>query len=258
MKLFTGIDGCRAGWFAVCLYEDFSVKEMAGGLLDTEGIEELCKDSELALIDIPIGLKSSIDSSHTVAGRVCDSLLRRELGKKAPSVFAVPLREAVYAKDYGEARAINRRFTGKSLSVQSWNLCDKIRKIDSLMRKSSCCRKVLRESHPELCFCKLKGKQIKYGKKTAEGREERLEVLGRFLPREVFLSLKEFYLSASGRYRRDEVRPDDVLDAVVLAVTASLSNTYTLKGLPPIPEHDRKDLPMQVLYWEPAVERRAP
>ena len=60
----------------------------------------------LVLIDIPIGLPKK-------ESRLCDRLAREKLGPRRSSVFTVPCRDAVYAKNYKEACQTNHRFLEK-------------------------------------------------------------------------------------------------------------------------------------------------
>ena len=73
----------------------------------------------LVLIDIPIGLPKK-------ESRLCDLLARDKLGPRRSSVFTVPCRDAVYAKNYKEACHTNLRFLEKKISIQAWNICPKI------------------------------------------------------------------------------------------------------------------------------------
>lgn len=81
MKTSVGIDGCKAGWFAVVLADDgewsHALYETAEAVLDRHG------DPERIPIDIPIGL---VDGRPTE--RRCDLEAKRLLGKpRIASVF---------------------------------------------------------------------------------------------------------------------------------------------------------------------------
>ena len=81
-----------------------------------------------ALIDIPIGL-GSIESERKI-----DQLLRNNLSSNfKQTVFNTPNRNAVYAKDYKHSRELNKLETNKSVSIQSWNICPKIKEVDSFL-----------------------------------------------------------------------------------------------------------------------------
>jgi predicted RNase H-like nuclease len=187
-----------------------------------------------ALIDIPLGLPGP-------APRACDALARRLLAPgRGSSVFAVPCREAVYAADYQEACAVNRRVQGRALSVQSWNICPKIREADAWLRARPSGGRRLRECHPELAFWALNGGAcIAAPKKNAAGQQQRLRLLGQALP-----GAEEAF--AQARLPRSLAAPDDLLDALALLALARLPGP--LLSLPPLPEQDAEGLPMEIVY----------
>jgi predicted RNase H-like nuclease len=227
-----GIDGCRGGWFAVVL-------EDAGGrawhLYPT--LAELLAAAgtfRLALIDIPIGLAGG--------ARECDRLARCRLGARRSSVFSPPARATLAARDYREALRLNRRHAGVGLSKQAWNLVPKIREVDALLQSDHRWRRRLRESHPELAFAYFNGGvPMRHNKRTAEGRRERLRVLQGRLP-EAGTMLEDVL----NRTRRRDVQPDDILDAMVLAVLARAGKGDYLT-LPVSPPVDETGLAMEIV-----------
>ena len=82
-------------------------------------------------------------------------------------------------------------------------------------------------------------------KKTGLGRNERLHVLKNAEPR-----TDEIYEDACRMFLRKEVARDDVLDALVAAVTAR-SGHGRLQTVPKCPQSDPKGLPMEMVYWLP-------
>ncbi len=148
---FVGVDGCKKGWFAVALGSD---REWAIGVFKT--IDDLWNTVNSALmmfIDIPIGLP---DSSR----RVCDQETRKLLGERGASVFPVPCRKALRAKNYRQACRLNQAVLGVKLSIQTWNITAKIKEIDNWLQCHRKAQPHVRESHPELCFWALAGKRI--------------------------------------------------------------------------------------------------
>jgi predicted RNase H-like nuclease len=120
-----GIDGCRAGW-CVATFENDQIKV---GLY--KSFEEIIHTHDLPaaiLIDIPVGL-----GDKTVV-RDVDIFARKALKPiRYQSIFTPPVREALQAASYQEAKAINQRITGKMISIQSWNIAHKIRETDSFL-----------------------------------------------------------------------------------------------------------------------------
>jgi predicted RNase H-like nuclease len=236
-RTFIGIDGCRAGWFCVILDNDqrwsFRLAPDAGA------VGEIAAAADTALIDIPVGLPDS-----GVEGRLCDREARRLLGAgRAASVFSPPARPALAATGYAHALALNRRATGRGLSKQAWNIVPKIRAIDALLRANGMLRGRLRESHPELCLRALNGGQaMRYNKKRPEGRRERLGVLEQHFPQ-----CRALFRQASAAFRRREVACDDIVDAMVCAVTAKCG-AGGYRTLPSEPPLDGQGLPMEIVY----------
>ncbi len=234
---FLGIDGCRVGWFVLKLgtnngCEFFTCSDISSAVHE---ISNSC----LTLIDIPIGLVDEQPFERT-----CDLEARRLLkGGRASSVFQVPCRAAVYSGTYDQANSENRQRTGRGISKQSWFIAPKIREVDRLLQDHDQYRGRIRESHPELCFRALNGGVIMmHSKKTREGRQERLAVLKPYLPQSEAL-----FLAASQQFPRKALALDDILDAMVLAVSSRLSGGQPLT-LPERPPFDANQLPMEIVY----------
>ena len=145
------MDGCAHGWVA------FSTQARESWDAEIfETISDLWSShtrARLILIDIPIGLKSEGPNP-----RSCDKAARDYLtGKRSSSIFPTPCRAVLNATSYEEANRINREKTNKGLSKQSWNITDKIRQLDELLRSDQSAQEVFIESHPEVCFTALSG-----------------------------------------------------------------------------------------------------
>jgi predicted RNase H-like nuclease len=239
-RTFFGIDGCRAGWFCVRL----DAHAAAGSYVlapDARAVGELVAGADSALIDIPIGLVGSGPD-----GRACDRAARRLLGARAASVFSPPARATLAATDYARALALNRRATGRGLSLQAWNIVPKIRTIDGLLRTHPALRGVLRECHPDLCFLALHGERaMRCNKKRAAGQQERLTLLERHLS-----GARALFERACSEFPRRAVARDDIIDALVCAVTARRGYGRYLT-LPAVPPADGRGLAMEIVYYRP-------
>lgn len=237
-----GVDGCRGGWF----YFWINGRVFGHGL--TESLADVVAErrASVILVDIPIGLPSAPGS------RDCDAEARKLLGPRAASVFPAPCRAALAAETYEDACDVNERYTGRRLSIQSWNIVPKIREVDALLQRRGRARLRLRESHPELCFAALNdGLPMRFAKKQRDGFEERLAVLTRHwrpAPRAAEAALAAF--------PRGQVARDDVLDALVLAYTASLP-AGRRGTLPARPRRDEKGLRMEIVRAVLPAERDA-
>lgn len=233
---YVGADGCRVGWFVIALTND--------GQWQTEvfpnisALWEKYREASLILIDVPIGLKEK-----GAEERRCDKEARKLLGPpRASSVFRVPCRQAVYAATYEEASQINERLTGTRLSPMTWGIVPKIREVDKFFAKNRFALSSVKEIHPELCFWALAGRPMQHNKKRAEGFAERIKVFQSY-----HSATEEIIQHSLQNYRRQEVAKDDILDALVAAITA-LPGLNALVSVPDPPESDECGLTMQMLY----------
>jgi predicted RNase H-like nuclease len=231
---FIGIDGCRGGWIFAAIEDSRRVEIQFSASIRC--IWESFPGAKLMLIDIPIGLPAG-------TARACDVSARKYLRPRSGAcVFPPPCRQALNCDTYEDACAANQRVTGKKISRQTWNILPKIREVDEFLRQAPVCREALRESHPEVCFRALAQKPPRFSKKTAAGRSERMDILrvhlvdgARRLP------------EAVDRHRKNGAAADDILDALVLAVTARLAAAYP-RTLPRHPPRDAAGLPMEIVY----------
>ncbi len=233
---YLGVDGCKAGWLAIRLEPDSSWS--AAIFSDFESLVKTQGDFRLLLVDIPIGLRDTGPEE-----RLCDTAARKILPVKLkPSVFRAPSRNAIYHSDYHKASIENFKHTGKKLSRQVWGIVPKIKEVDTYMRKHiATFAKRIKESHPEVCFHMLSSGKIIYPKSNYLGIKKRESLLQKIFPR-----TPEIIYHILSKYSLREVGYDDILDALVLAITSSISN----KGLISIPENPEIDsfgLPMQIL-----------
>jgi predicted RNase H-like nuclease len=247
-KVFVGVDGCRAGWFAVFLEEEnengfgWEVAIFPEFSLLIDFLENKYSHAEpLILIDIPIGLKNG-----GTGERLSDVEARKILKARKSSIFPVPCGEAVYEETYEKACEINKRLTGKSISKQAWNIVPKIRDIDRFLAKNKSYREKVREVGPEICFQSFAGFSMKYSKKKVEGFLERKEALKNANACKFVDEIIEYSLS---KYRRKDLAKDDILDALAAALTAVQGSKYGFVYVPYEPEIDSIGLKIQMIYF---------
>ncbi len=229
--LTLGVDGCRGGWIAAFFqngrFEGFEIFESFQKLWNTNA------KASLILVDIPIGVKDGGDE------RRCDILARSLLGSRASSVFRVPCRRAIYADNYRKALVLNRKLTGYGFSKQTWNIVPRIKEVDLLLRSDEAARKIIKETHPEVCFRILSNSQIRFSKRKPEGIQERMRILRRFVR---IGSVLESFSESFGR----KADPSDILDALVVGLVSSMAEE-NLSTIPEKPEYDCYGLPMQMV-----------
>ena len=248
---YVGVDGCKGGWFSVGLEQNGNfcesiVFEKFGQLL------EHYKDAKLILVDMPIGLPEEGER------RDCDSEARGKIRPRSSSVFPAPTR--VMARDIKDGLKFEKK-SGLGISRQTFSIGCKTAEVDEIMANRTPNRKPqVREVHPELCFWALNnGCPMEFKKKCKEGQSERLRVLEK-----VEAHIKKIFEEACSKFKKKDVGWDDILDALVAAVTAYKGHDQgTLQKLPTLPEgkdppKDSKKLPMEMVYWkyDPKAEIR--
>ncbi|TIQ32827.1 MAG: DUF429 domain-containing protein [Mesorhizobium sp.] len=246
----AGVDGCKAGWVAVHSRDgaapSVSVFPTFQLLLDA------LPDATIA-VDMPIGLP---DFSSR-GGRGPEALVRRLLGARQSSVFAIPSRAALYAdtSDFTTVEAwyaAHRRASEvamatsdppRGVSIQAFGIFAKIREIDALLIARPDLRGRVFESHPEVAFCRLNGgaamtlpKKIK-GAVNPAGMEERKALLCRHGYDKAFLDRAPPKGAAS----------DDFLDAAAMMLIAGRIAGGEARPSPDPPLTDRFGI--QVAIW---------
>jgi predicted RNase H-like nuclease len=228
-EFVVGVDGCKAGWVAVAIdargRSSHSVERTFAALGDRY------QGASLILVDIPIGLPDGSEE------RACDKSARKCLGKpRSSSVFPVPCRDALSATD---PSAVNETITGRRLTRQTLAILDKIREVDTYLRTQGG-RHLVRETHPEVCFWALNGKRaMHHHKGSKDGIAEREAIL-----RSAFPASNDAIGELLAVYPRSGLSHDDILDALVAAVTARAK----VRTLPPDPPRDRHGLAMEITY----------
>lgn len=247
VERFLGVDGCRGGWLGVVADERQQFVEAPRLWRMADAMIAALFEFELALIDVPIGLPEG-----TPCRRRCDIEARRLLQQRRSSVFLPPARATLRAHDYTSANAINFKRCGKKISMQMWNIVPRIRAIDRLLRRDLSLQQKLRESHPEVCFLKLNdGQPARHSKKTQAGERERIRLLARHSG-----NARRYYRDARGVFARRDIMPDDLLDAMALALHASLASTCGLASIPEKPEYDRTGLRMEMVTADHCVRAK--
>lgn len=226
-------------------------------------------ERDLILVDIPIGLPTV--GNRESAFRQCDADVRGELGVRKSSVFPVPHRGALKylrheleigqtddglgerAWKWKNARsALNRRkplvHRGEGrMTAQSFAILSKIAEVDDLLRGSAIAKQVIRETHPEVCFWALNGKErMEFAKKHGLGFLDRVCLLEK-----CHEGAKDAIFAACRDPKYRGIGSDDIVDAMACAVTASLAldRPQTL----PAKIRDTIRLPFDPLHSEPMI-----
>ena len=232
--IFSGIDGCKAGWI------NFEIDDAGQWQSYVAESFRLCVEksrAEYFFVDMPIGLSSN------EASRECDREVRNILpaGKKS-SVFNPPVQEAIDTNCYEEASRINFEKTGKKLSKQTWNIVPKIRELDNFLQKNIAISRLFYESHPETTFYRLNNSvPLTHNKRTVPGQNERLRILKQLEPNAA--TIAQTILDNS---RRKDFKPDDLYDAMVLAIAAKNYFPHKFQKLPEQTIYNKNGLRQQV------------
>jgi predicted RNase H-like nuclease len=201
MAVFCGIDGCRGGWIAV--FVPASGPAGAWAELHSRWRDIPLSGVTMAAVDMPVGLPDS-------GPRGCDFQARDILGGARSRVFPHLRRPLLgFIGDYRAANAWAKA-DGKGISKQAFFILPKIAEIDAWMSPRR--QAGVKEAHPELAFAQLGGGKALPSKATEAGLRRRK----RLLHRAGFAGLAGLWRSVAGR----GVKPDDLLDACVLTLTA--------------------------------------
>jgi len=209
-----GLDGCRGGWILATLtWEPERDDQVSTGAIRSDvAVDKLSTFAEaialvrsgalLALgVDMPIGLPDS-------GQREADRAARRRLGRRRSSVFPTPVRSTLQSVDYADALARSRAIDGRGLSKQAFNLLPRIIEVDELMTPAL--QSKVFECHPETCFATLAGHSLTTVKRHADGLAERNALLSSVLGD----------VTTFSNHPPTGSKPDDVLDALVIATVA--------------------------------------
>lgn len=247
MAKYVGLDWAGKGWFGVVLRDD---PEDGEEPYETEVFPSILSvwhkhdDAERIFIDIPIGLPEK-------GRRQCDTDAAEMLEDRRSSVFPTPCRGAVYATTLKEAKRVNKETIGDSISNQAWAIVPRIREVDEFLREVDGAQGTVREVHPEVCFWAFGGERaMADGKKTKEGREKRLEVLGRVDDRadEIYEDAVGTHIDPPAHARTlSKNAKDDIVDALAVALTAQGGDDQ-LATIPDDPPTDEEGLPMEMVY----------
>ena len=241
MMSFTavGVDGCRTGW--VCAGWDG--RDWALVLVPSlEDLLPILTSSVTVCIDMPIGLSED-------GVRACDQAARRQLGPRASSVFPAPPRLALEEAAYADINSQSKLRYGRGVSKQAFYLLPKIRELESILSRPDVSASNWYETHPELCFSALNnGVPMRHNKKSEAGRSERLAILERVFREPKVMSM---YGSFAAEVPRARCQLDDIVDALVCGVVASLDATER-RFVPDGPtECDARGMSMRICY--PAI-----
>ncbi|GAA3952259.1 DUF429 domain-containing protein [Actinomadura viridis] len=207
-----GVDACAAGWVGMAL--DEAVTPYFAPRIHE--LVDAAAPVTVVAIDIPIGLADN-------GLRQADLLARQELGRRRSTLFMTPVRRALEAGTHAQATEINRRLTGKGVSIQAFALKPKILEVDRWVRRNPPYRVV--EVHPELSFARMSGAPVP-PKTTWAGAETRRRLLAG----------EGIHLTGDLGPAGANARVDDVLDAAAAAWTARRVARDQARCLPAPPE----------------------
>ncbi len=231
-----GVDGCPAGWVGVLRHLRHRAPPRVA--VAPRFAQLMCRPEvpSFVAVDMPIGLPETIGED----GRGPEVLLRRLLGERQSSVFAIPARAAVYAADYEQACRIASETSTppRKISKQAFFLFPKIREIDEMMRADIGNAYFIHESHPEGIFMTMNGMQpLSEPKKTPEGLAQRRDLLT------AVAGYAADFLSAA---ELKGVGEDDLLDACACAWTAERIALGTATSYPRQIGRDAYGIPIAI------------
>ncbi len=226
----AGIDGCRGGWVAAVICRGELSLYKLGSFC--EAVEELSFDT--CLVDMVIGLQGNDRQLRP------DDTARRILRGRASTVFSAPCRRAVYGATREERLWANREVLQKGIARQTDAIIPKMREVDEFLQAHKQYKNRIQESHPEVCFARLKGEVLRSSKHDREGIRERAAVISDYLPEVT----KDWVAERAVGMGCNE---DDIVDAVCLAIAANMLAQGKTDTIPPEPMTDDTGLLMQMV-----------
>jgi predicted RNase H-like nuclease len=235
----VGADGCKAGWIAAFVLPD-------GGdavIRVFDSFSEVVAAPEqptIIAIDVPIGLPARIGPQ----GRGPERAVRLLLGERQSSVFAVPSRLAVYAKDYGDACRLAQETSDppKKVSKQLFMFAPKIQEVDEALLHAPTLTGRVFEVHPEVAFWRLNGDRALTEPKKIKGRPYGL---GLALRRTLLID-NGFSKASVERDPPQGAAADDLLDAFACAAIARRIHIGMARPFPDPPLRDEFGLPVAI------------
>ena len=228
--MYIGVDGCKGGWIA-SVYDrgSFEIKKY----FSIEELVEANKNYNELLIDMVIGLQSNKDEVRP------DNAARALIPGRTSTIFAVPARQAVYADTRKQIREANKNALGKDLPAQAIAIIPKMRELDEFLQENPTHKNRLKESHPEVCFSRLNGSVVMSRKADGEGITERVGIIKQYMP-----EITEEYIYQEAK--RFKCNADDIVDSIVLCITANLTAQGKTDVIPETVQEDVTGLKMQM------------
>lgn len=235
----AGIDGCPGGWLTVFVRssgDDVRVRLVAA-------IRDIIMAPEcptVIAVDAPIGLPERAGPG----GRAAENAVRPLLGARQSSVFSVPSRAAIDAKDYASACAVAFASSDppRKVSKQLFMIAPKIRELDMLLRAEPAAVARVFEVHPEVAFWRLNGERALDEPKKVKGR---LHEPGLALRRRLLIEAGFPAEPLAGQPPKGAAA-DDVLDACACAAIARRIKRGLARPFPDPPQRDAYGLPMAI------------
>ena len=235
----AGADGCPGGWIVAFVRpagDDVRVR-IVPRFADVLAAPEA---PAIVAVDMPIGLPERTGPG----GRAAENAVRPLLGQRQSSVFSVPSRAAIYARDYGEACRIASETSEppRKVSKQLFNIAPKIREVDECLRANTIAAKHTFEVHPEVAFWRLNRGQALMEPKKVKGRchDPGLQL------RWNLLIASGFPTGAVNAAPPKGAGPDDLLDALACAAIARRLHAGTARPFPDPPPCDKFGLLMAI------------
>lgn len=232
MTDYVGVDWASGCWVTVTYDSEPQISTEPSIL----NVWEKHRSDAVILVDVPIGLADC-------GARDCDKKARELLKGRSSTVFSLPTEGAVREREYKVACEKNEGFNG--LGSQSWWLIPQIREVATFLQSSREASEAVFESHPEVCFAELTEGEMLPPKSTDDGVEARLDLLKEAselggsdgFGEEIADFIEDRRQRGDWYHRIRSGRFDDVVDAAVLALTASVASRRDFPTLPADRDH---------------------
>jgi len=253
--VLVGVDGCKAGWIAVCRDPGSTIRNPGPSVAVFASFVALLASlpaDAIVAVDMPIGLPEFSGKG----GRGPEALVRPLLAQRQSSVFSIPSRAALYADtdDFTTVEAwyaAHRRASEvakttsdppRGVSIQAFGIFAKIREIDALLIARPELRSRIFESHPEVAFCRLNGDQAMRLPKKIKGS---INPAG-MAERRALLCRHGYEMDFLDQAPPRGAAADDFLDAAVMMLIAGRIAGGEARPFPDPPGRDGFGIPVAI------------
>jgi predicted RNase H-like nuclease len=172
-QILAGVEPCAGGWLVAPgnLQGINLAPQPAYVLSSLADVLDYRPSFSVVALHAPVGLADGPDEP-----RACDVMAKELLGARRGAAMPAPSRKLLDARTFAEAKEID-----PTLDIVRWRALPKAS--EAVREVQSWRQRAVWEVNPELAFRKMnEGNQLRYGRRTMHGMQERQALLATKLP----------------------------------------------------------------------------